>query len=336
MKKLYTLLLLVLPFLGNAQTITQSDLPYAGLAWINAVDTPYTDAIPAGGTGQTWDLSGLTRVYNDTVGFTSPSGLPYTPFFPGSNLAAVDINANTYSYFTSNSNGIYVNGFVSDVGSVFSFNPSLLYVPVPFSYGSTRNSSARLVVDTLFSGTNYRYASTIQSSFIADGSGTLITPTGTYTSVIRLKETSLSLDTIYTILFGNYIPLTNFASQNTTYRFIKPGFQPSLVASIYADSLGQFATSAEYFDGQSVSVPTLSEKNFTVYPNPADKAVFFDMKVISPSNLTVFDETGKVVYTGLLNGGLNSIDVQAFAEGAYLYRIDGNSNLQKGKFIVRH
>ena len=56
MKKALLTILLLGPFIVRSQTITTADLPTAGLAWITGNDSTYSQAIPSGGTGQTWDL----------------------------------------------------------------------------------------------------------------------------------------------------------------------------------------------------------------------------------------------------------------------------------------
>ena len=136
MKKIYFALLFSIPFLINGQTITQADLPHAGTAFTMGNDTTFTAPVPAGGMSQVWDYSGLIK---------SPDR-HYRIYF-GSRYAVCFIISvfelcyfrpmqRGYSYFTSSATGLYINGFVKR-SSVLVFDPSQLFIPVPFSFGST-------------------------------------------------------------------------------------------------------------------------------------------------------------------------------------------------------
>src|SRR6187455_740038 len=151
MKKLSLLLIVFSATSSFAQTIDQSDLPFAGLGWTSGVDTNYSAPIAAGGSGQSWDYSGLLYDYVDTSGFGVAAGTPYAATFPTANLAAQDQSTGDWSYFTSNSTGLYVNGFVSG-GVSFVLSPPQMYVPVPFSYGNTQINISRVVIDTVLGG----------------------------------------------------------------------------------------------------------------------------------------------------------------------------------------
>lgn len=337
MKKIYFLALFVMPFISKAQTITQSDLPSAGLAWINAIDTLFTDPIPAGGSGQTWDLStALTFDEDDTVGFVTAASTPYSGNFPGANLAAYDQGNNIYSYFTSNTNGFYVNGFVTPTGSPIRYVQPLMYIPVPLSFGSTVNSVGRLQVDTTISGSQLRVTQFTQANFNVDGSGTLILPNATHNNVLRVRITELRYDTISANLGGFYVPISNAVSQNTTYRFLKAGSQPALVATIFSDSLGQFGTSAEYVSASTVSIAEVSERTATVYPNPADKHITFEMEIASAASVRIHDRNGKLVYEGTLEGKNPTLETAEFANGLYFFQIESKGSVQRGKFNIQH
>ena len=87
MKKALLTILLLGPFIVRSQTITTADLPTAGLAWITGNDSTYSQAIPSGGTGQTWDYSTLQNLENDTAGFINAAGThnKYFRNLPGRN-----------------------------------------------------------------------------------------------------------------------------------------------------------------------------------------------------------------------------------------------------------
>ena len=330
MKKIYTILLGALPFLSVAQTITQADLPTAGTAYVTAQDTTFLSAIPAGGTGQTWNFSGLLNQGQDTSGYIAAAGTPYAASFPASNLASYDAVSSNYVYMTNSSSGLYADGIGSASG-VTSFNPPWLQMPVPFSFNDTRSNVSRIVQDTL----GVRIVLRIESSFLADGSGSLTTPAGTY-NVLRVKTTALTYDSVYIDLGGGiYTPFSGSASQTTNFIFVSSGLQANFIMSITGDSLGLQATGASYLIASNVSVQEPAvKKQFNAYPNPA-----FDQVKLSTLDLNgevfVYDMNGREVKR--VKGNVaNAIQVDEMKAGTYNYRVIIGNRTESGQFIVNH
>ncbi len=340
MKKIYFTLLLLIPFLGQAQTITTADIPTAGLAWITGNDSTYTQAIPAGGTSQVWDYSTLQNLENDTIGFIAAAGTPYASTFPTSNLAGYDQASGTYSYFTSNSTGLYVDG-IANATNVFQYGVSSLYIPVPFSYNDVRNSYSRIQVDTSYLGTAARLIFRTNSTFTADGTGNLTLPSGQFNNVLRIRETATSYDSILTDIGGGiFIPISITASQVTRYTYLMPGNAVALLLGIEADSLGQFATSSSYFTGAFVNgISNLPKvKSVSTFPNPASSTVNIDLAALSDiSLLEIYDNKGNLVLTVTPNSGaITSFSSLNLANGTYHYSVIGKNNKQTGSFQVQH
>src|SRR5688572_4455443 len=131
MKKIYLAICILVSSatLSVAQiTITQSDLPVAGLAFTTAVDDNYVSVIPAGGASQTWNYSGLLNNDQDTVGFIPAAGTPFAAQYPTANLATFSPTTGSYAYFTSNSSGFYQNGVTDSAitGGALIYNPANL------------------------------------------------------------------------------------------------------------------------------------------------------------------------------------------------------------------
>ncbi len=72
-----------------------------------------------------------------------------------------------------------------------------------------------------------------------------------------------------------------------------PGNQVALIMGIEADSLGQFATSSQYFTGAFVSSikENTSAVKISTYPNPANESVNFDLSALHDiSMIEIFDK----------------------------------------------
>ncbi len=324
MKKIYTILLASFPLIGFSQTIYQADLPAAGDAYLLAADSTYSAPIPPGGTGQSWNYTGLLDVYHDTTIFEAAAGTPYASLFSSSNLASFNASNNSYTYFTSNSTGIYVDGQASS-SSTFQPSPSILYIPVPFSMGDSRNSTSRIQQDfvdsSLGTPTNYRIVITFDSHFEADGSGTLDIPSGNFGNVLRIKQTQLIYDSLYVEILGFFTNLSSSVQQSTNYLYVTSGLQNNYLLGIAADSLGTTATSSEYFlSNFSASIPSFSNNNdHHVYPNPAFGSIKHNLLNQNPE-IIIYDSNGRKVLNSQFTFG-ESLNVESLSEGIYFYEL---------------
>ena len=328
-----------LPVCVNAQTLSFTDLPSVGSGWIMGDDTLYNQTIPSGGTGQIWDYSSLINSFPDTLGFIAVSGTPYTASFPTSNLAGLDLSTTTYSYFTADNTGLYVDGIANST-STFAFNPHRLYFPVPFAYGNTRSTFSRIQVDTVLQGNNLRIISRTNSTFEADGTGTLILPSGTYTNVLRIKETDLTYDSVLVNVAGFYLPLSNTASQVSAFNFMHPGNSVVLIMSLDGDSLGTMANKSRYYTGVSVNgISTTENRNGkNLFPNPANDFINLNISQINnASTVDIYNTNGQLVKTCShkeIENGI--ISTNGLKNGNYIYSIKTGTKLISGSFIVQH
>ncbi|MCX6291973.1 MAG: T9SS type A sorting domain-containing protein [Bacteroidetes bacterium] len=350
MKKIYLLTSLILPLMAAAQpTVTQSDLPVAGLAFIMGTDTGYSAAITPGGANQSWNYSTLADVRDDTSGFISSAGTPYLSTFPTSNLAANNPLNNTWYYYTSDSSGFYVNGIAgpgSPTGGVVIISPAQLYAPVPFTYNDTRNNISRVVVDTVYSGFNAQFVLNFNETFLADGFGTLTTPTGFYSSVLRIKITTLQIDSAYWDPFstGTYSPVPSaffspIIHQSTFYRWVQDQ-QPAYVLGIGADSLGTTANYSEYLTSYVIlsnQDHAAQQHTMLVYPNPANENICFRNTSNGEAILSIRNFLGQEMENRMIGHDKPvSVDVSKYANGIYSYSVVTGREKKSGTFSVQH
>jgi hypothetical protein len=342
MKKFYLLLIVFATTNTFAQTLDQSDLPFAGLGWTSGVDTSYSASVPAGGTGQSWDFSGLQYDYVDTSGFADASGTPYAGIFPTSNLASHDLSTGDWSYFTNSSNGFYVNGFVTNAVP-FVISPPQLYVPVPFSYGNTQTNISRVEIDTIIQGFAAKIIINFHADFEADGSGSLITPAATYPSVLRVKETMLETDSflIDYIGQGSYTLISAQQTQTTSYRWFTHGATANYIMGITADSIGTTATQSDYLIQWAVlGTNDLNVSNFLkVYPDPGTEYVTISNGTIPCSSLDVYNILGENVYSASSNSFGQAelkLNVSDWTPGIFYFTVKAGMNTTQGKFTVQH
>ncbi|MFM2206758.1 MAG: hypothetical protein RL213_733 [Bacteroidota bacterium] len=320
-------------------TITTSELPVAGTAWITANDTTYLSAILPGGANANWNYSGLQNHGTDTVVFQSAVGTPYAGDFPGANLASYDAASGGWTYFSTNSSGIYLNGAYDPTFGPVTFNPTSLFCPVPFTYNDTRTNNNGLQIIFNNAGTNIRITINSQVNFLADGYGSLTTPAGNYNNVLRVRATDLSTNTIEAELIagsGIFIPVSTSQSQTTTFRHYRTGTTNSFLLEVTGDSLGTYATGASYLYSTNVGIDEIAGSRASVqpYPNPAYSTVSFPVPV--PQDVTaveVVSMDGRSVRIPVsVSGQRVSFSTDALSNGIYQFRFGTLS----GKMTVQH
>lgn len=75
----------------------------------------------------------------------------------------------------------------------------------------------------------------------------------------------------------------------------------------------------------------------SVFPNPAKDFVFIklaDNGKCKTANINIFALSGKQVYSGKLENGILTINVNNWPSGLFFYRISANGLVSKGKFMV--
>ena len=350
MKKLLTLFLLSIAFTGNAQiTITTADLPTAGSNFITATDTLYSSIISPGGAAQVWNYSQLVNHVQDTLAFQSATGTPYVSNFPGATLAANSPLDSVWAYFLSNTNGLYLKGAytysVAGIGGVSNvalvYNPAQIYIPTPFTYGSSRNEVSRFQLDITSTSPHIRLIHRTETALTGDGYGSVTTPYTTYANTIRIKSVDLSYDSIYVDLLG--IGFYTFAqasqSQSSSYKWYKNG-NPSLVLSLNADSLATNVSGADFlFVPGSTGINTLSSQEaIKSYPNPASDILVIDIpnELKAESTLQIYNNAGQLINNFAINDlDRYMLDVKKYPAGLYSFILTG-SKTYSSRFVVQH
>ena len=350
MKKLLTLFLLSIALIGNAQiTITTADLPTAGSSYITVTDTLYSAIISPGGAAQVWNYSQLLNHDQDTLTFQSAAGTPYQPNFPGATLATNSPLDSAWAYFLSNPNGLYLKGLytysVAGIGGASNvalvYNPPQIYIPTPFTYGSTRNEVSRFQIDITSMTPSVRVIRRTETTLTGDGYGSLTTPYATYPNTLRIKSVDLSYDSVYVDIFGLgfYTLAQTSQSQVSSYRWYKNG-NPSLVLSLNADSLATNVFGADYlYASGSTGINALSnQKVIKAYPNPTSDILVIDIpkELKSESTLQVYNNAGQLVNTVAINDlDRYMLDVKQYPAGLYSFILIGTKKYST-RFVVQH
>jgi hypothetical protein len=349
MKKLYFLILFAIPFCSLAQpTITQTDEPILNLIVGTAIDNGFTGPVPSSGANQTWNYSSLQWVDTGGAHFIAVEGTPYQANFPNANLAVNDPVKNEWIYFRTAASGFYIDGLDS-AGINFSFNPSWMYLPVPFTYPDSRTNRGRAQIDSTvdfgFGPTPARLIHTVDDYFTSEGYGTLMIPGNTFSNTLLIKDRQVTTDTVLADFGFGYmlvpgVPPTT--SQAHTYRWVRHNGPDAFLLEIRADSLGTTAYRSEYQLISTISVPEIQKQAVRVntYPNPTAGEIHIDLgaeKNIS-GTINIYNTMGELVRaTSFADVSALSINVNRFSSGLYHFSIiSSDDKTREGSFTVSH
>lgn len=317
MKKIYLFASsIVLTSAVYAQPVIQSTglNPAVGESFV----TNSSDWVSEGSAGSnvTWDLSALTINQVTPVSIEAPSGS-----FPNSNVDYNFVGSSQLYYYN---NGVKQTVYYQMAGTTlitFSDPMDMVTFPLDMSMNFTDNFTAT------FTSSGYNFVRQGTNEVVADGYGTLITPEGTFTDVLRVKTTQIYTDTysLGTIDYEVYY-----------YSWYKNGYHMPL-ANVYDLNTFQGQTLyASYIETDGLSVDESTQDYLSVYPNPVVDLLTFkntaDLKAYE-----LVDINGKV----LINGEINSldlttgIDVSGLNSGVYFIKVTNSGNLVKTTKIVK-
>ncbi|MCC7233207.1 MAG: T9SS type A sorting domain-containing protein [Bacteroidia bacterium] len=251
------------------------------------------------GANQTWDFTTPDFVYTSggNLDVIVPSTAPMGGSFPAANYAYTF--ASTYSFFNVSASKMEVQALTivaAGTGNDYTPNPRTQLI-FPFNF----NDSA---VDT------YQKVGGSQGTVTItyDAYGTLITPSGTYTNVVRVRDSYGPGDNDYEWYILN--PLTQVAIYDSTNN------------TLY--HIG--ATQISGIEDNTVS-------GLSLFPNPATDLVTVS-NLPAGSTVRITDMTGRKVYSRPAGSENTLVNTSDFANGVYLVQVENNKGVLTQKLII--
>lgn len=304
MKKTFTIGILLCALVNAAQPVilNGSNLPAPGFS------APVSKAIATVGIGsaginQTWNFSLLTFTPLGTLSVITPSSSPIGASFPTANYAYSF--AGTYSFFKTSvgqmeaqANSITTPGSGNDLTP----NPETI-LKFPFNYLDTLSDTWQKVGDPVKNVT-----------LTYDGYGTLITPTTTYSNVVRIKE--------------------DYGAGIVDYRWYS--LNPLIFIMTYSNGANEL-----YYVGATangINDPNNSNLLLNIYPNPFTSSTTLKINsatTLKNTELKIYDVLGKEVKQIPVNSSEIAINRDELENGIYFYRlINSNEIIATGKLII--
>ncbi|MCD6010810.1 MAG: hypothetical protein K0Q79_672 [Flavipsychrobacter sp.] len=317
MKKILLSLLLLPSALisyGQATLTAATNNPVPG-DWYNGHWCDPTGITPgASGASVTWNFASLTQMSLDTSGYYPCTTALECDSFPGADIIMYD-NYNYYYYNADATELSMLGTYVPDFSLYLHFGPGTFDImSYPFTYNSTHTNTFEVNVPAFFS---YHHQA---DSFICDGWGTLILPSGTHANVLRVHNIAIATDSNFT---GTGWDVSTYQIDN--YYWYTPGFHNPLL-SITIDTAT--SNSVAYYTVTSPlssnSVKT-QKTTLDVFPNPAQNVLNlkFDLANTKDASITLSDMLGRVVATitnDQMHSGTNevSLPVTNLPDGMYI------------------
>lgn len=266
-----------------------------------------------GGANQTWDFSGLpTLIFDRKFSLVPYATSPYAGTFPSANLAFKVVSSTksdpSYSYYKLTSSNLETVGAEDSSGPQLEMDHYILF-EFPYTYNMVLTDTYVFQDDP----------TVITATTTFDGYGTLITPYGTFTNVIRQKSVQNYSNAITTTFYNWYT--TNPFKTIMSLTFIT-GFFSSNSADVYTNytSLG-----LNDFEQETV---------ISLFPNPASTTLNLRL----PNNviiekIIIVDAMGKIVLEQYNNA--NEINVENLNSGIYLIQVYSGDEKFQSKFIKK-
>jgi hypothetical protein len=285
------------------------------------------------GQNQTWNFASLvmdSTIVTDT--YISPVGTPGASSFPTATVA--QFGDSTYTYYRVTPNKAEVLGIFSESSGLVTgaqvFSNPATFMAYPLSLNQTFVDTGAFTVSL---GPGLSLTITLNQNATADGTGTLILPSGTFTNVLRIKNT---ITTTSTSLFGNS------TSVEENYSWYDPATKfPLFVVSTTTDNSGGSTTVSHSVTMRVNNIGSGLEKNTSlvnthIFPNPAHVNGTLSVRTEGRglSRVLVYDVLGKRVFEdqqAQTNSRGYSIGTQGWMPGVYLVQVvqDGKTSTEK-------
>lgn len=283
------------------------------------------------GANQNWDYTALAGGQGDPTSWVAPSSTTQGSSFPTANIAGYSSTTTNTSYFANSgtvrqSVGVYANTVVTTYSDPEDF---LRY---PFTMGDS-------YVDTWggqYTNSGFTFYRSGTISVTADAYGTMVTPGGTFTDVVRVHFVEAYQDSAN---LGSPIVTTY---TNDEYAWYKDGVHDPIAWTFTFTSLGGTTTSSGYVSFGAVGTDPATAISLDIFPTPASDQLTLELGLAQAEDvkIVVMNAIGQEVEAmemGMSNPGLNrfQVGVSTLPAGIYFAKImlNGQSTTTK-RFVV--
>lgn len=286
--------------------LTAADFPssYSANA-LKAYTNGFTNGNP--GENQIWDYSGINLIPTTlSYNLIPVQQAPHNTTFINSNYCYnfLDNATNIYNFYYLTEQSFEYQGYVFSISSPIYYQNSSTFLQFPYTYNTIINDTYQSTLPDSTLDTSTR---------IYDAYGTLITPFGTFTNVIRQKETS---------------------SSGIFYYWIATNPYQIILSGNFNDTIIYFYQSNTLNTNQNIK-----DNSYSIYPNPTngDFSIKNSNNFTNDITITVYDGIGKtIIKNQKIDTDFETISLKNFASGLYYVKIsDKNNQLLHTEKIIK-
>lgn len=284
------------------------------------------------GDNQTWNFATLSiNPVATSLPYVAPSATPYPSAFPAATAATN--KGEPYTYYKVNSSEFSILGYhvLTPSNDTIKYTDPQKLFNYPFSFQNT-------FTDNFLSAVFVQGINTVRkgvSTTTADGLGTLILPSGSYSNILRVKIIQDYVDSnLYTKF---YTHIETYSWYDGSHK--NPVFKIEKKTSTMGGNYKNVLVSSDVYVG--IDNAEKNNQQLSVFPNPATDniTIMLDPKEQSLLQIAVFDMQGKMIKDfggpGLLCGNNQlALDVADIPGGIYFVNIKTNSGCCNKKIVL--
>lgn len=321
MKKSTLLFSLSLGSLGVIALSAQPTLTSSGMTPVvgNSMTLNNTAYVSPGtaGANQTWNLSSMSSTGSNVYTGVAPSSTPNGASFSAATVALG--SSGIYVYYKGTASALQYYG-VDNGSTTMPYSNPEDQLHFPFTFNNTYTDTWATTFTNTY--TFYRTGSTVVT---ADGYGTLTTPDGTFSNVLRVHFVQTYQDSAY---IANMAYIITY--QNDEYMwYLNNNHYPIAAVYTLTTSAGGPTQGGLYM---SNVVSGVNENNLllsqTLAPNPSNDHVDFTFGLAASQNvqLEIYTSTGQLaeapeMMAGVAGENTVRIDVAELPAGMYFMKV---------------
>jgi hypothetical protein len=317
MKKLYTILLV----LGTSSFgFTQVTLQGSDVNGVIGETFNYeqTDWISPGAAGasQTWDLSSISSTASSSLTFNAPNAS-----FPASTVTQYDAAGS--SLYMEQTNAAQIIHGMDAGGTVITYSNPQTHLGFPLSMSSSGNDTHACT----FTSGGFPFDRAGSTTWEVDGWGTVITPNGTYTDVLRVKQTQTYVDTYAGGTIDYDVEIYSWMKAGIHYPLAS---MTNVVTSLGSNQYGTYATGP-------LGVDELNNFAFNLSPNPCQDIIHVSSTEGTIESVRIVDISGMETPAGVrVQTNDETIDISSLKSGVYFVTLQLSDGRQsKAQKIVK-
>lgn len=284
------------------------------------------------GANQTWNLGAMIPTITVHANMLVASTTPSTGLYPNANINYDD--GYVKQFFKTSSTALQSYGKFNHNGAltgtvITTYSDPIDYLHLPCNFNDTYIDS--------YAGSNYTSPSVTPTyirfgttTVTADGYGTLVVPTATYTNVMRVHMHSLNRDSVANSSSGSYYT-------KDEYFWYSPGTHYPVAGYYNYDGVMH-----SFYISSNLTGLKENSKQFGVvelYPNPASDVLNIHFPVYSAKGMQLFiynsiGQEIKALNSETMPTDDIKINTSDLPKGIYILQVKSNGNLLKAKRFV--